>query len=69
MRVRKTTIIEGLIGLALLMLAAVLYWWSRQLVWIMIYPPPIEKQIMDISPYVVGILGVILIIDSLRRRF
>jgi hypothetical protein len=51
------------------MLAAGLYWWSRQLLWIMIYPPPIEKQIMDISPYVVGILGVILIIDSLRKRF
>ena len=58
---------ELLIGLLLLAIGAVVNWWARQLVWIMIYPPPAEKQIFDVLPYALIIVGAVLIIDSARR--
>ena len=64
---KSVAIIEGIIGLILLIAGAADYWWSRQLVWIMTYPPPIQKQVIDILPYIVSIIGMILIIDSFRR--
>jgi cytochrome c-type biogenesis protein CcmH/NrfF len=33
----------------------------------MIYPPPAEKQILDVLPYALIVIGIVLIIDSARR--
>jgi len=69
MRVRRAAIIELLIGLVLLIVGVAVYWWTSQLFWIMIYPPPVEKQILDVLPYIAWIVGAALILDSIRRFF
>ena len=69
MRVRRAAIIELLIGLVLLIVGVAVYWWTSQLFWIMIYPPPVEKQILDVLPYITWIVGAALILDSIRRFF
>jgi len=63
---KRVAIIELFIGLVLWIIGAAVYWWSRQLFWILIYPPPIEKQILDVLPYVIWIFGIVMIIDSIR---
>jgi len=69
MRVRGAAIVELLIGLVLLIVGVAVYWWTSQLFWIMIYPPPVEKQILDVLPYITWIVGAALILDSIRRFF
>ncbi len=64
---KRAALAELLIGLVLFAIGAVVYWWARQLVWIMIYPPPAEKQILDVLPYALIVIGIVLIIDSARR--
>jgi len=60
-------IIEVSLGLILIVIGFILLWWSRQLVWIQIYPPPWEKQLIESLPWIFWILGALLIIDGLRR--
>ena len=67
MTAKRAALAELLIGCALLAMGAVVHWWARQLLWIMIYPPPVEKQILDVLPYALIIVGAVLIIDSARR--
>jgi len=69
MRVRGAAIVELLIGLVLLIVGVAVYWWTSQLFWIMIYPPPVEKQILDVLPYITWMVGAVLILDSIRRFF
>lgn len=64
---KRAALAELLIGLLLLAFGAVVYWWASQLVWIMIYPPPAEKQIFDVLPYALILIGILLIMDSARR--
>jgi len=64
---KRVVIIELFIGLVLWIIGVAVYWWARQLFWILIYPPPIEKQILDVLPYVFWIIGIVIIIDSIRR--
>jgi len=64
---KKAALAELLIGLLMLAIGAVVYWWARQLLWIMIYPPPVEKQILDVLPYALWIIGMVVIMDSTRR--
>ena len=60
-------IIEISLGLILIVIGFILLWWSRQLAWIQIYPPPWEKQLIESLPWIFWILGALLIIDGLRR--
>jgi len=53
----------------LLIVGVAVYWWTSQLFWIMIYPPPVEKQILDVLPYITWMVGAVLILDSIRRFF
>ncbi len=59
--------IELLVGTISLIAGLAIYLWAMQLVWITIYPPPIEKRILDILPYIIWAGGIVLIIDSIRR--
>ncbi|MDH5770830.1 MAG: hypothetical protein OEZ25_06055 [Candidatus Bathyarchaeota archaeon] len=67
MRRERMHIIEVSLGLILIVIGFILLWWSRQLVWIQIYPPPWEKQLIESLPWIFWILGALLIIDGLRR--
>jgi hypothetical protein len=53
----RYVIIEFLFGVILLAVGAVIYWWKNQLIWILIYPPPIEKQVLDVVPCIFWIVG------------
>lgn len=64
---KRAAIVELLVGLVLLIVGVAVYWWARQLFWIMTYPPPIEKQILDALPYVAWVIGAVLVLDSIRR--
>lgn len=64
---KRVAIIELFIGLVLWIIGVAVYWWARQLFWILIYPPPMEKRILDVLPYVIWIIGIVMIIDSIRR--
>jgi len=59
--------VEIIIGLFLITLGALIHWWSKKLVWIMIYPPPIQKQILNILPYLLWTIGIVLILDYIRK--
>ena len=60
--------IEIWIGLALIIIGFIVWWWSKQLLWILIYPPPLAKLLLDSLPFLFGGLGTILVIDGVRRK-
>jgi hypothetical protein len=66
---KKTEVqyIEIIIGLFLITLGVLIHWWSKKLVWIMIYPPPIQKQILNILPYLLWAISIVLILDYIRK--
>lgn len=61
--------LELVIGVALFAIGCAVYVWSGQLIWIQIYPPPIEKQLLDIAPFALWLLGGALTLDAMRRFF
>jgi hypothetical protein len=67
--VRKQHILEILIGLLLIIVGCLLYWWSTNLLWIMIYPPPFEKQLIQISSFFSVGLGILLFFNGCRKLF
>ena len=66
---KRYVIIEFFVGVIMLAVGAGIYGWKSQLIWTMIYPPPVEKQVLDAVPYLFWIVGLIFIVDSVRRRF
>ena len=64
---KRIMIVEMAVGLSLLLIGFTVYWWAQQLVWILIYPPPVEKQILDVAPYLISLIGVVIVLDSIRR--
>ena len=60
-------VIEICIGLVLIVIGFILWWWSKQLLWILIYPPPLTKQFIEGLPFVFWSIGALLIIDGVRR--
>ena len=65
---RRIDDIEIWIGLLLIVIGFTLWWWSKQLLWILIYPPPWAKLLVDSLPFVLGGLGTLLVIDGVRRK-
>lgn len=63
----KRTVIEICTGLVLIVLGFLLDWWSKRLVWIKIYPPPLAKQIIEVLPFLFLGLSALLIVDGVRR--
>ncbi|MCK5628210.1 hypothetical protein KAI12_01975 [Candidatus Bathyarchaeota archaeon] len=68
MGAEQTWVFEAVLGAFLVVVGFVLWWWSRQLVWILIYPPPLSQIVIEALPFVFWGLGVLLIIDSVRRK-
>jgi len=66
-REKTIAITEFLAGILFLIIGAAVQIWTRQLYWIMIYPPPIQKQILDVLPYAIWAVSALLILDSVRR--
>ena len=60
-------VLELCIGLVMLVIGVLVDWWSRQLVWIEIYPPPLAKQIIGLLPTLFWIVSIILLVDGMRR--
>ena len=54
-------------GVVLLVIGFIVYWWSTQLVWVLIYPPPLAKQFIESLPFVFWIIGAFFVIDGVRR--
>ncbi len=63
----KKHFIEICTGFILIVIGFLLDWWSKQLVWIEIYPPPIAKQIIEVLPFLFWGLSALLIVDGVRR--
>jgi hypothetical protein len=68
MEKNKVTIIELIISLLFVVTGLLVWWWSQQLVWILIFPPPLEQQLIEIIPFICWGLGILLILDALRRN-
>ncbi|MCW4041394.1 MAG: hypothetical protein NWE83_11680 [Candidatus Bathyarchaeota archaeon] len=67
MSFQRKYIIRFGIGGILIVIGLILHWWSTQLLWILVYPPPFAKQLLEILPYVFWIIGVVLVIYNLRK--
>ena len=59
--------IEICSGLGAIVLGLALYLWSKQVLWIAIYPAPFTKQIIEALPVVFWSISVLLIVDGVRR--
>ena len=65
---KRTIIIEICIGLLFIFLGFILWWWSKQLLWILIHPPPLVKLLIESLRFVLWGLGSLLVIDGVRRK-
>ncbi len=63
----KRSLMEICAGFIFILLGFLLNWWSKQLVWIELYPPPIAKQIIEVIPFFFWTLSALLIVDGVRR--
>ena len=63
----RKPVTEICMGVVLLVIGFIEYWWSMQLVWVLIYPPPLAKQFIESLPFVFWIIGVLLVVDGVRR--
>lgn len=63
----KRPLMEICAGFIFMLLGFLLNWWSKQLVWIEIYPPPIAKKIIEVIPFFFWTLSTLLIVDGVRR--
>ncbi len=65
---RKNVIfLEIFVCLFLVIVGFFFWWWFQQLMWVQIYPPPLAKQLIDIIPFICWGLGILIILDALRR--
>ncbi|UCG45310.1 MAG: hypothetical protein JSV58_00580 [Candidatus Bathyarchaeota archaeon] len=60
--------IEISLGVLLVTAGLILWWWSRLLLWILVYPPPMAKTLVEDLPIAFWGLGALLIVDGIRRR-
>jgi hypothetical protein len=67
MNVHRKRILRISIGGVLIAIGLIIYWWSAQLVWILIYPPPFGQQLLETMPYVFWVIGVSLILYEVAR--
>jgi hypothetical protein len=65
---KNVIVFEICIGLLLIIIGFIVWWWSTHLLWILIYPPPLAKQLIDGLPFVFWSLGALLFIDGMRRK-
>jgi hypothetical protein len=68
MEKKKVMLVEICVSLLLIITGIFVWWWSQQLVWILIFPPPLAKQLIEIIPFICCGLGILFILDALRRN-
>ena len=68
MKSKRAPFFEVAAGLLLVVIGFILWWWSTQLVWIQIYPQPLEKSLIESMPFAFWAIGVVLVMDGFRRR-
>jgi hypothetical protein len=68
MKSEKALVLEVAAGLLFVVTGFILWWWSTHLVWIQIYPPPLEKTIIESLPLVFWTIGILLVADGFRRK-
>ena len=68
MKSKKTPFLEVAAGLLLVLFGFILWWWSTQLAWILIYPQPLEKSFIEGLPFAFWALGPVLVVIGLRRK-
>jgi hypothetical protein len=68
MEFKRAYIAEICVGLLFVVIGFIILWWSKQIVWIQIYPPPWEKRFIESLPFLFWIIGALLILDGLRRN-
>jgi len=59
--------LEAILGVVLLVVAVFVYWWVSQIYWIAVYPQPFQKQVLNVLPYAIAGLGIVLLLDAIRR--
>jgi TRAP-type C4-dicarboxylate transport system permease small subunit len=64
---KTRSVIEICCGLIMVGVGILVYWWSKQLVWIAIYPPPLAKQIIEVLPVIFWFVSMILLVDGSIR--
>jgi hypothetical protein len=69
MEKERVIYIETCASLILFVAGFFIWWWSQQLVWILIFPPPFEKQLIESMPYICWGLAILIILDALRRKW
>lgn len=67
MKLSRIVIFELGLGLILVVAGFFLWCWSMDLFWIMIYPPPLEKRLIETIILMVWAVGAVFVIDGLRR--
>ena len=67
MEKKRVIFVEFFIGLLLIATGLCLWWGSQQLVWILIFPPPVTKKLIEIIPFICWAIGILLILDTFRR--
>lgn len=67
MKFKRALFFEVAAGLLLVAIGFILWWWSKQLVRILIYPPPLAKSLIETMPVVCWAIGVVLVVDGFRR--
>ena len=68
MKSKGAPFFEVATGVLMVVIGFILWWWSKQLIWIQIYPQPIAKSLIESAPLVFWVTGVILVIDGFRRK-
>ena len=67
MNVHRRPILGIVIGGVLITIGLLLYWWSAQIVWILVYPPPFAQQLLETIPYVFWGIGALLILYNVVK--
>jgi uncharacterized protein YjeT (DUF2065 family) len=68
MKFESAPFFEVAIGLLIVAIGFIVWWWSTQLIWILIFPQPLAKSIIESTPFVFWAIGVVLVMDGFRRR-
>ena len=64
---KRKPFFEVATGLLLVAIGSILWWWSTQFAWILIYPQPLAKALIESMPFVFWLTGVVFVIDGFRR--
>lgn len=68
MESRRVAVFEICVGILLIVIGFILWRWSKQILWILIYPPPLAKPLIESLPFLFWGLGALLVVDGVRRK-